>query len=202
MVDRFRSGCPSDHLRPEGGRLDQPALRAAHRPSRVRGRGLRFAQGDHPRQAAGRAARGTASGGAAGIAGARHRRDAGRQDDVGQQQDEQPRLCLLDARPEAARRRGSRRSPGLADVHARQQVSLRRQCRLELGVRDRHRHPARGHARAGRSRPEAQLHGGDALQPGSGLRAQHRPQEVTRTARVRATSPGIHAERPALLTRG
>ena len=96
----------------------------------------------------------------------------GRQDAVGQQQGEQPRLRLLDAGSEVRRRRQGRRSPGLADVHARQQAHLRRERRLEFRVGRGHRHAQgnrahrrRAGARSGTSRrcchnemPNARMH--------------------------------------------
>jgi YVTN family beta-propeller protein len=88
---------------------------------------------------------------------------ARRQNPVGHQQNEQLDLRVFDSRPEVHRRRESRRSPGLADLHARQQVRLRRERWIEFSVGSRQLRAQRNDADQGRPGAEAEHHRGPSL---------------------------------------
>ena len=116
-----------------------------------------------PHRSSRRTARGAPSAGTAGLSLSRYRRRARRQDAVDQQQDEQLRLRVLPARSHDARGSARGRSPGLADLRARRQVTLRGECGVEFGVGGRCRRATGGDTNPSWPGAKAQRHGGPAL---------------------------------------
>ena len=139
--DGLRAGRAADGVRAEPRRIDAAHLRAAHRAQRLRGGGLRVAQGSDARGAAADRRREEAG------AGGRQRlaRDGGdrRQPAARRGQPlEQRRLRLFAAGPEARGLGGRRRGPGLGDPDARRPHRLRGQRRVQQRLGDR----PQGHA--------------------------------------------------------
>ena len=113
--------------------------------------------------AAGRAAGRAQQRGHSGRSRARNPDRTGRQDTVVNQQDQQPRLRVFDARLEVSGWRARGQGARLADVYARQQETLRRKRALEFRVGHRRRGAERDRADQGGTGAEAKHHGQDSV---------------------------------------